>query len=101
MGISTNVLARTHKIATQPIFVPIARPSKRQDRNGNGAFRYSIKQPRHFRCACGAIFHNLLKQQKIAPGLDAKGARDTMGNRLCRNRKKVFFRFSTASRRYT
>jgi len=48
----------------------------------NGAFR-CFKKAAPFSVACGAIFHNLLKQQKIAPGLDTESARNTIKNRLC------------------
>jgi len=48
----------------------------------NGAFR-CCKKAAPFSVACGAIFHNPLKQQKIAPGLDTKSARNTIKDRLC------------------
>jgi len=51
----------------------------------NGAFRDSLNSRAIFRRACGAIFHNPLKQQKIAPGLDATAPSGRMNRACCEN----------------
>ena len=65
----------------------------------NGAFRCS-KKAAPFSVACDAIFHNLLKQQKIAPGLDTESARSIIKDRLCCAIKQHLPLFNNLSRRY-
>jgi len=87
------------KRATQPIFVNLARVSECQDRRKT-APSAALKKAAPFSVACGAIFHNLLKQQKIAPGLDTESARDTMMNRLCCSIKQFLPLFDSLARWY-
>ena len=65
----------------------------------NGAFR-CFKKAAPFSVARGAIFHNLLKQQKIAPGLDSESARSIIKDRLCCAIKQHLPLFNNLSRRY-
>jgi len=94
----TNVRARhktrnTTDIRESCARLGVSRPTE------NGAFCCS-KKAAPFSVACGAIFHNLLKQQKIAPGLDTESARNTIKDRLCCAIKRYLPLLPTA-KRYT
>jgi hypothetical protein len=69
----------------QPKVHRTARGVASRPRQENGAFRDSLNSCAIFRRACGAIFHNLLKQQKIAPGLDATAPSGRMNRACCEN----------------
>jgi hypothetical protein len=58
----------------------------------NGAF-HCFKKAAPFSVACGAIFHNLLKQQKIAPVLTRRA-------RAAQSKVGCVARFNSLSRRY-